>query len=212
MYRGPRRGSSHPGPGWAAVGRCTCDAGVRATAPPLRRHLVPRGAACAAAFPRLQAKIVARYIEEHLDEKLRLAELAQVAHVSVNHFLRQFKLSFGCAPHVYVIQRRLEYATHLLAKTRLPIKDVAAHSGFADQSHMSRAFQQYLRTTPGAFRDTIAVVVVWFRLDVFLPISEVRGFNTLGPASGYAMVLMWLTSIEGSRECGTAQTAGIFQH
>ena len=106
-----------------------------------------------AGLTRLQARIVARYIEEHLDEGLRLAELAQVAHVSVNHFVRQFKLRFGCAPHVYVIQRRLARAQHLLRKTQLPIKEVAAHSGFADQSHMSRTFQRYLRTTPGSFRD-----------------------------------------------------------
>lgn len=107
-----------------------------------------------AGFSRLQAKIVARYIEEHLEQKLRLVELAQVARVSVNHFLRQFKLSFGCAPHVYVIRRRLERAQRLLAKTHLQIKEVAAHTGFADQSHMSRAFRRYLRTTPGSFRDT----------------------------------------------------------
>jgi AraC family transcriptional regulator len=105
-------------------------------------------------FSRLQAKIVARYIEENLDQKLRLAELAQVAHVSVNHFLRQFKRSFGCAPHVYVIRRRLECAQRLLVKTHLAIKEVAAHTGFADQSHMSRAFQRHLRSTPGSFRDT----------------------------------------------------------
>jgi AraC family transcriptional regulator len=107
-----------------------------------------------AGFSRLQAKIVAHYIEEHIDQKLRLAELAQVARVSVNHFLRQFKLSFGCAPHVYVIRRRLERAQHLLTKTHLQIKEVAADTGFADQSHMSRAFRRYLRTTPGSFRDT----------------------------------------------------------
>lgn len=103
-------------------------------------------------FCRPQAKIVAQYIEEYLDQKLRLAELAQVAHVSVNHFLRQFKLSFGCAPHFYVIQRRLERAKDLLAKTRLPLDEVAAHSGFADQSHMARTFQRYLHTTPRSFR------------------------------------------------------------
>lgn len=106
-----------------------------------------------AGLSRWAAKIVARYIEEHIDERLRLTELAQVGHLSVNHFLRQFKLSFGCAPHAYVMQRRLARAQRLLGKTRLPIKEVAVHSGFADQSHMSRAFQRYLQSTPGTFRD-----------------------------------------------------------
>jgi AraC family transcriptional regulator len=101
----------------------------------------------------LQAKIVSRYIEENLDQQLRLAELASVARISVTHFLRQFKRRFGCAPHVYVIQRRLARAQRLLTKTTLSIKEVAASSGFADQSHMTRAFQKYLRTTPGAYRN-----------------------------------------------------------
>ena len=101
----------------------------------------------------LQAKIVSRYIEENLDQQLRLADLANVARISVTHFLRQFKRRFGCAPHVYVIQRRLARAQRLLAKTPLAIKEVAASSGFADQSHMTRAFQKYLRTTPGAYRN-----------------------------------------------------------
>jgi len=122
----------------------------------LRRYAdvtFPESRVRSAGLSRLQEKIVARYIEENLDQKLRLAELAQVAHISVNHFLRQFRLKFGCAPHVYVIQRRLERAQRLLAKTRLPIKDVAAQSGFTDQSHMSRTFQRYLRTTPRSYRD-----------------------------------------------------------
>jgi AraC family transcriptional regulator len=103
----------------------------------------------------LQAKLVSRYIDENIDQQLRLIDLANVARISVTHFLRQFKRRFGCAPHVYVIQRRLERAQRLLAKTSLSIKEVAASSGFADQSHMTRAFQKYLRTTPAAYRGWI---------------------------------------------------------
>lgn len=101
----------------------------------------------------LQAKMVADYIEVNIDQQLTLDELAEVAHVSSSHFLRQFKLRFGSAPHCYVIQRRLACAQRLLAKTRLPIKEVSAKSGFSDQSHMTRVFQKYVKTTPSAYRE-----------------------------------------------------------
>jgi AraC family transcriptional regulator len=103
----------------------------------------------------LQAKLVSRYIGSNLEQQLTLHDLAQVAHLSATHFLRQFKLRFGCAPHQYVIQRRLADAQRLLAKTRLPIKEIAARSGFSDQSHMTRLFQQYLHATPQAFRKSV---------------------------------------------------------
>jgi AraC family transcriptional regulator len=103
----------------------------------------------------LQAKLVSDHVEQRLDQPLRLAELAQVAGLSSSHFLRQFKLRFGCAPHLYVTRRRLLRAQRLLAKTNLSIKAISADSGFSDQSHMTRAFQQYLRTTPNSYRESV---------------------------------------------------------
>lgn len=121
----------------------------------LRRYatVVFRGSRSPCGLSPMQAKMVSDYIEVNLDQQLSLDELAAVAHVSSSHFLRQFKLRFGCAPHCYVIQRRLACAQRLLSKTTLPIKEISAKSGFSDQSHMTRVFQRYVGTTPHAYRE-----------------------------------------------------------
>ncbi len=120
----------------------------------LRRYAVVvfREARATGGLSPLQAKMITDYIEIHLDQPLSLDDLAKVINVSSSHFLRQFKLRFGSAPHHYVIQRRLARAQQLLARTSLAIKEISANSGFADQSHMTRLFQRYLNTTPSAFR------------------------------------------------------------
>jgi AraC family transcriptional regulator len=104
----------------------------------------------------LQAKKVARYVDNNLEHPLRLAELAKMAHVSSSHFLRQFKQRFGCPPHAYVMQRRLARARELLARSLQSLKVVAAHSGFSDQSHMTRVFQKHLNVTPRAYRESVS--------------------------------------------------------
>jgi methylphosphotriester-DNA--protein-cysteine methyltransferase len=48
------------------------------------------------------------HIEEHLGEQVCLGTLAQLARVSLHHFCRAFKQSFGVPPHQYHVQRRVE--------------------------------------------------------------------------------------------------------
>jgi len=50
------------------------------------------------------------HVEEHLAGDLRLAELAAVACLSEDHFLRAFKAAVGCTPHRYVLDRRIARA------------------------------------------------------------------------------------------------------
>jgi AraC family transcriptional regulator len=88
------------------------------------------------------------YILAHLEHKLSLAELTTVAQISPAHFARLFKCATGQTPHQYVITCRMERAKQLLTETALPLQEVGARGGYADQSHFTALFRQYVATTP----------------------------------------------------------------
>jgi len=93
------------------------------------------------------------YILAHLEHKLSLTELAAVAQMSSAHFARLFKCATKQTPHQYVVTRRIERAKHLLTETTLPLHEIGARVGYADQSHFTALFRQYVATTPKAHRD-----------------------------------------------------------
>ena len=95
---------------------------------------------------------VREYVDAHLGESMDLPELASIAGLSVFHFARQFKQSAGVTPHSYLVQRRVERAQDLLARTDLALSEIAVAAGFSDQSHLARHFRQMLGTTPREFR------------------------------------------------------------
>jgi AraC family transcriptional regulator len=95
---------------------------------------------------------VCDYIEEHLDDRLTLTEIAGVACLSPYHFSRSFKQAVGVPPRRYIIQRRVERAKTLLRRTNRPVSWVAQEAGFADQSHLTAEFRRQIGVTPGRFR------------------------------------------------------------
>src|SRR3954469_1990442 len=63
---------------------------------------------------------------------------------------RTFRDAFGIPPHAYVLGRRLDAARDRILDG-VPLAEVAAEVGFADQAHLSRRFKGFLGTTPGRF-------------------------------------------------------------
>jgi len=99
-----------------------------------------------------QRRIVVDHIEKHLGKQVCLAKLAGLAELSLHHFCRAFKQSFGIPPYQYQVQRRMEVAKSLLADRTISITDIALTLGYAQTSSFSSAFRKATDWTPTTYR------------------------------------------------------------
>jgi AraC family transcriptional regulator len=106
--------------------------------------------------PRVLGRIH-EYIQDALDEKITLDELATIAGVSRFHFSRLFKQSTGLSPIAYVERSRMDRAQSLIRSGTHSLVEIALIVGFADQSHFSRRFRRHMRCTPTQFARDHAV-------------------------------------------------------
>jgi AraC-like DNA-binding protein len=113
---------------------------------------LPPAAHAQGGLPTGTMRRVREYVDVHLSESINLVMLAAVAGLSMHHFARQFKQSFGVTPHHYLTQKRVERAQEMLARTDLSLSEIAYATGFSDQSHLARHFRHMLGTTPSEFR------------------------------------------------------------
>ena len=100
------------------------------------------------------AKALAR-IDAAPAAPVTLAELAALSGVSRFQLLRGFARELGITPHAYLVQRRVRLASELI-RSGSAVADAAQGAGFADQSHMTRAFLRQFGITPGRYRAAFA--------------------------------------------------------
>ena len=123
--------------------------GVALTTHLLRRYTTGSIRSSRKKFSKRQVQHAIDYIHENVDSNLSLYEIARASGVSVSHLKALFKESTGVPVHRFVVQIRVETALRLLLDTRLGIAEIAARSGFSDQSHLSRCMRRILGVSPG---------------------------------------------------------------
>jgi AraC family transcriptional regulator len=99
-----------------------------------------------------QIRKVSAYIDTYLDSTISTADLAGLVRLSLFHFCRAFRASFGKSPHTYVMRRRVERAQGMMLRTRLSLAQIAIECGLADQAHLSKSFRRFVGESPGAWR------------------------------------------------------------
>ena len=99
-----------------------------------------------------QMRLVAQYVETHYAEEVDLKTLINLTGLSRNGFIRTFTTTFNMTPWRYLTTIRLNAARKLLETTNKLLADIAAETGFFDQSHLTRVFKKERGMTPGEYR------------------------------------------------------------
>ena len=95
---------------------------------------------------------VRAYVEECALESFTLSDLARIAERDAAYVATCFKRAYGVTIGERVRTLRLGRARQLLARTPLPIAEIADRCGYADQSHFTRHFRRAFALTPAQYR------------------------------------------------------------
>jgi AraC-like DNA-binding protein len=105
-----------------------------------------------APLPKWRLARVNQYIDAHMEDTIRLADLAKAAGLTKMHFAAQFRASVGMCPHEYLLRQRIRRAQTLLQDSGQRLVDVALSVGFQAQSHFTTVFRRYVGDSPHRWR------------------------------------------------------------
>jgi AraC family transcriptional regulator len=110
---------------------------------------IPRGG-----FAAWRSRRLAAHVDANLSGKIVIKDLAASIDMSVGHFCRAFKRTFGMPARIWIRQRRIELAQGLMLTTGASLSEIALTCGMSDQSHFTRSFRRIVGETPSSWRQT----------------------------------------------------------
>ena len=95
---------------------------------------------------------VVEYINNNLDKKISISELAKISNLSKFHFHRIIKSLLGEPIGNYITRTRVETAALLIRYSNLDIQDISHQIGYEKASSLNKIFKQYYGITPSEYR------------------------------------------------------------
>ncbi len=97
-------------------------------------------------------KAIAKYLREHLSEKVTLQELSRKFGYSKNQIINLMKKGYQLSPIEYQHRQRLKHAEWLLLVTSNSLQRIAEDCGYQDYSHFYKDFLRIYGTSPRQWR------------------------------------------------------------
>ena len=98
------------------------------------------------------AELAKRYIGENVQKKICITDICNELGCSKSTLLTTFKSKYGITVNTYITESKLELAVHLLLDGDMTISEIAAETGFSDQSYFSKVFSAKYGTPPSEYR------------------------------------------------------------
>jgi AraC family transcriptional regulator len=99
-----------------------------------------------------QERIAKEILFARISNPPTVDELGQACGVSARHFIRAFRQSTGRTPHQWLMHERALSAKNLLEHSDRTLAEISAICGYANQSHLCRAFQRSFGHSPSTAR------------------------------------------------------------
>ncbi len=99
-----------------------------------------------------KAHLLKKYIDEHIEKRFTMEELAQLIFHSPSQTIRIFRTAYGQTPYDYILERKMQRACILLTHTSLLVKEIAQQLQFADEHYFSAVFRKRIGLTPREYR------------------------------------------------------------
>jgi len=95
---------------------------------------------------------IKNYIDVHYNEKMHLANLAELSFYSYHRFRHKFKELTGLSPNQYIIKKRIQGAAVMLKSTDKKVSEIAMDCGFSTAAQFCQLFKKHVLKTPAEYR------------------------------------------------------------
>lgn len=112
-------------------------------------------------------KTALKYIEDNLERKISLKEVAKISNLSRSHFGALFKKELNMNFSTYLKRTRIERAKKLLKNISFSIKEISYKTGYKYISNFNHDFKNITGHPPSKFKNKIYIKFISFLISIF---------------------------------------------
>lgn len=96
---------------------------------------------------------ITKYINQHITEKISLAEVSKAVNLSKEYTANIFKKETGQTVNEYINERKLILAKEMIASRNISLFEASQSVGYDNYSYFSRIFKKRFGTSPKEFKN-----------------------------------------------------------